>query len=94
MTGAIFASAASPYPHIIAADAYAVELVVKWATAIISIMDAIIADLNLGHNGSCHKGKGRKNGMEVHNSSGLVKSREDWKIKVCFLSKLARRAWV
>jgi hypothetical protein len=75
--GAIFASAATPYPHTFPADAQTVDLVVKSATAITSIRVATSADLNLRHNGSCHKGKGRKNGMELHNSSGLVKSRED-----------------
>jgi len=84
--GALFASAAILYPHTFAADAHTREKVVIYATAITSIRAATIADLNLGHNGSCHKGKGRKNGMELHNSSGLVKSREDRKIKVCFLS--------
>lgn len=74
----------SDYPHTLAADADIVELVIL-ATFVTSIKAATSADVNLGHNGGCYKGKSRKNGMELHNSSGLVKSREDRKIEVCFL---------
>jgi hypothetical protein len=63
-------------PHTLVADAGMVEFVIS-ATGVTSVRAATSADLNLGNNSGCHKGKSRKNGMALHNSGGLFSSRED-----------------